>query len=475
MHGRVHERLREPLHRWVHGRGLREEGLGQALEALAFAFALPLGGVLLFPDDPLGVAAGFPWLAVGPALFAARYGAVAGIVCAAFAAAAAGLTWAAPHTPYAARPEALTVLAIGTLLSSLLIGEVSEGWRRRALRAEAESGYLRHRLERFSNDYHVLEVSHGQLEEYLAGQRTSLRGALERVRSVLSENEGSLGSGEALMAVFAQFCSVQVAGLYRMRTPSVVDPAPLAVHGAMGELPIFDRLLQLALAERRLVSVTSESAALGQHGDGLLVVVPIVDARGHLHAVLAVRDMHFMAFQQRNLNVLALLASHVGDLIGRTGSLGGDPAASFLAELDTALRFARSHAVPSSLVRLETVAHPRSDELAAFLARCIRGLDSSWIPPDPVADSRRTVAVLLPLVGPRGADAWLGRIAGEVSASHGVALADLLESARVLPLESASERPDCLRFIAGSDAAPAPGQPLTIVDGREEAYGDRAA
>ena len=472
---RIADALRRVLAR-VRASRTHDGGLGRALEALIFALALPLAGQLAFPADPFGVGSGFPWLALGPALFAARYGAGSGLVCAALAAALAGLSLALAHPAYADEPSTLVALAIGTLLLGLLVGEASEGWRRRALRAEAEGDYLRLRLERFSNDYRVLEVSHGQLEEYLAGQKLSLRGALERVRATLGERggEGALESGEALMAVFAQFCSVQVAGLYRVRSPSTLDPAPLAVHGAMGELPRFDKLLRLALAERRLVSVTAESAALEQHEDGLLAVVPIVDARERLHAVLAIRDMHFMAFQQRNLNVLALLASYVGDLIGRSGALDGDPAARFGGELDTALRFARSHSMPSALVRLRLVAHPGDERVAAYLAGRIRGLDSSWVPPRPDDEGGWTVVVLLPLVGSRGAGAWLARVAGELRARHGVALAELLEQAWVMRLEASHERGDCLAFVEAPDGPFAPGERLAFVD-EEGACDDRAA
>ena len=314
-------------------------GLGRALELLAFAVTVPLAGRLLFPTDPLGLDAGFPWVALGPAAVAARYGVGAGLITALLAIA----TFAWPSAAHAGRADELATLAGGTLLLALVVGDLAGGWRRRGLRAEAGNEYLRHRLEEFSTDYHVLKVSHGQLEEFVAGQRTSLRGALLALRPALAaggENEGGLADGRALMAVFARFCSVQVAGLYAMRNDTLVDPAALAVHGEMGDLPLFDPLLRRALAERRVVSVKLESAAAEQHGSALLAVVPIVDSRNRLHGVLAIRDMHFMAFQQRNLNLLALLAGYVGDLIARGGGLDDAPAERFVAELDTALRFA---------------------------------------------------------------------------------------------------------------------------------------
>ena len=71
--------------------------------------------------------------------------------------------------------------------------------------------------------------------------------------------------------------------------------------------------------------------ATEEHESGLLAVVPIADARGKLHGVLAIREMHFMAFQQANHNVLSLLGGYVGDLLARSGGLGNSRAGRFLA------------------------------------------------------------------------------------------------------------------------------------------------
>lgn len=427
----------------------RGRGVGRIVELLVFALAVPLVGRALFPTDPLGIDGGFPWAAIGPVVFAARYGLAAGLACALLAA----LAFMLPSAAYAGRGADVVALAIGTALLTLLIGDSASAWRRRSLRAEAENVYLRHRLKEFSNDYHVLKVSHGQLEEFLAGQRLSLREALEQIRP--SHGQGgsdALGGGEALMAVFAHFCSVQVAGLYVMKSDTLIDPVPVALHGGMGELPMFDPLLRLALAERRLVSVRHESAASNQHAAGLLAVVPIVDSRDRLHGLLAVRDMHFMAFQQRNLDTLALLAGYVADLIARSGGLGDAPAERFVAELDTALRFVRTHAVDSSLVRLRIAPHTQRDEIVAFLAEGIRSLDCAWVPTARVRDSV-TLAVLLPLVGEPGAGAWLARASAAVERRFGVALAPLLVSSSILPLERIHTRRECLLFLGTDEAA----------------------
>jgi len=421
----------------------RTPGLGRMVELTLFAVTAPLLGVLLFPHDPLGLGAGFPWLIIGPVVFAARYGIGAGVGCVTFAV----LVLALSTTVLSLPTIPIAGLAIGTMILAVIVGDAASSWRRRSLQAEAENGYLRHRLKEFSNDYHVLKVSHGQLEEFMAGQRLSLRRALQQIEPTLASGGNGLGSSVELMAVFAQFCSVQVAGLYAMKSDALVDVDALATHGDMGELPVFDPLLRLAIAERKLVSVRLDSAAANQHESGLIAVVPIVDSRDRLHGLLAIRDMHFMAFQQENLNVLALLASFVGDRIARGGGLGDTPGDRFMAELDSALRFSRSHAVPAALVVLEFRADRQTVAVAEFVSSAVRSLDSAWIPPSNGSQGQTKVAVLMPLVGELGCRAWLARVDRAVREEFSTELSSLLLGQRVLPLQRSLTRVECLAFV----------------------------
>jgi len=411
-------------------------------EIVAFATVMPVLVQVLTGEGAGGLVSGFSWAALGPVVLAARYGVAQGAACALLAAAALAVIGG----------PGVATLAIGTLVLATLVGDAASGWRRRALQAEAENGYLRHRLKEFSNDYHVLNLSHGQLEQSMAGQRLSLRCALQRLRPALATRDASREAGEELMAVFAQFCSVQVAALHTMKNATVIDEAPLAVLGGMNGLPRFDPLLRLAIGEKRLVSVKLDARAENLHEAGLLAVVPIVDSRERLHAVLAIRDMHFMAFQQQNLDTLALLASYIGDRIAHAGSLDQGPAEHFLAELDTALRFVKSHRVEAMLLSLRLGSHPLRERIAERLGEDLRRLDCSWRLPVAASDPDGcSIAVLLPLVGRAGANAWLDRVSAGIVGEFGVELRELLESARCLTLGADHDRRRALAFIDGDD------------------------
>lgn len=410
-------------------------------EMCAFAW-LPLGAaVLLFPTDPLGVVAGFPFAAAASIVFAARYGSSWGAACAVLA----SLGFFIVGSTYSATSAQLLALSVGTLIMSVLIGDVCNAWRTRSARAEAENQYLRHRLKEFSNDYHVLKVSHGQLEEFMAGQRMSLREALHRCKPMLTASEEGLQAGSELMAIFAQFCSVQVAGLYAMKDNEHVNPQPISTHGNMGDLPAFDPLLKLAVEHRELVSVKLASHATNSHEAGLLAVVPIVDSQGHMHGVLAVRDMHFMAFQQENLNILALLGGYVGDMLTRSRGAAQSRTGWFLAELDTALRFARENAVQSSLLCLQFEPTEFVNDVSEMVSTNIRSLDSSWLPA--TKNGSTTVVILLPLIAETECNAYLRRIGQSVRDEFDLELQDLLADVTTMQIMSSDSRETCLAFI----------------------------
>ncbi len=422
---------------------------GRMIELLIFSCLLPMGGLLAFSDDPTGLHAGFPWVAAGALVFAARYGSLWGVLCAV-------LTGLLINTPLFAHADAggqHAALALGTIIMCLVVGDAASSWRTRSQQSEAENQYLRHRLKEFSTDYHVLKVSHGQLEEHMAGQRLSLREALQRLKPVLSASGDGLQAGSELMAVFSQFCSIQVAGLYAMSGDSRVDPQPVATHGDMLELPLFDPILRTAIKERELVSIKLESLDEKHHENSLLAVVPLVDTNGRMHGVLAIKDMHFMAFQQQNLNILALLGNYMGDMLTRSKGAAESRAAWFMSELDTALRFAHSHSTESVLLSLRFNQEPSADKVAQFVSTSIRSLDASWLL---TADDDATVlCLLLPLMSETHGQAFLQRVDKAVANQFGHPLKTCVEGMQLKSLRGGDSRASCLSFLmkhAGADA-----------------------
>ena len=256
----------------------------KVIELIVFALIVPVIGFFFFKNDPVGMNSGFPWIVVPAVLFAARYGTVWGFICAVISAATLAYPWQA----YIDQTSSLIALGVGTVILSILVGDFASAGKKQSAQESAENKYLRHRLKEFSKDYHVLKVSHGQLEEFMAGNRMSVRQALQQLKPMLTSNTSDeIKAGSELMAVFAQFGAVQVAGLYGTKDRDRIDPKPIATHGGMPELNLFDPLIKLSIDSKQLVSVKLHAQETETVESELLAVVPIVDSHGHLHGILA--------------------------------------------------------------------------------------------------------------------------------------------------------------------------------------------
>lgn len=414
----------------------------RVVELVFFACLLPAGGLLAFPENPTGLSSGFPWVVVGSIIFAARYGSGWGVSCSILT----GLFLHIPAEAYASLSAQHSTLALGTIVISMLVGDASSTWRKRSRNSEAENEYLRHRLKEFSTDYHVLKVSHGLLEEYMAGQRLSLREALQQLKPVLTSNKQGMEAGGELMAIFSHFCSIQVAGLYALDDDGKIGQTPVAIHGDMIELPMFDTLLRTALSQKEMVSIKLESLAENHHQNSLLAVVPLVDTDGYIHGVLAIKDMHFMAFQQENLNLLALLGFYVGNQLTRSRGEALSRADWFLAELDTVMRFAHSHNTESSLLALKFWNIDEASQAAVYVSESIRSLDASWIITD--SEGASVLCLLLPLMSENQCIAFVHRMNRQVDEKYSKTLDVMLSDSKVMQITEADTRTSCLHFLA---------------------------
>ncbi len=414
----------------------------KVVELVAFALIVPVIGHLFFRNDPVGMNSGFAWVILPPVIFAARYGSVWGFVCAIASVSVLAYPWQA----YADQTSALITLGVGTIILSILVGDFASAGKKQSAQESAENKYLRHRIKEFSKDYHVLKVSHGQLEEFMAGNRLSVRQALQQLKPMLkSNNSDEIKAGSELMAVFAQYGAVQVAGLYGVKEKGRVDPKPIATHGDMPELNLFDPLIKLSIEHKKLVSVQLQAQETETVESELLAVVPIVDSHDHLHGVLVIKDMHFMAFQQENLNVLSLLGSYVGDLLTRSKGEGESQSGWFMAELSNAIRFAHSSKVPSCLLALRLTSNAQTQFVIDFLTTNTRSLDSNWQPDH--AEDQATIVFLLPLMTEVQGQAFLQRVSKKLFDEQQIDLSSMTEIVSTKLIKTRDTEESCLNFV----------------------------
>lgn len=419
---------------------LRSGQYYRLIELIAYALILPVAGLLLFEHNPTGVSGGFPWVAAAPVIFTVRYGCAWGVSCAVLMAAFINLPFAA----YTGLSAANGVLGLGTIALCLIIGDISSATIKRRLQSESENQYLRHRLRTFSTDYHILKVSHEQLEEYMAGQRLSLRAALQKLKPLVDEN--GLRAADDLMAVFSQFCSVQTAGLYVVSQDVRVEPDAVSTVGAMPDLSLFDPVLQLAMKERELVSIRHDQLKASHRLQGLIAVAPLVDSKGCLHGLLAVKEMHFMAFQQPNLDLLALLGSYVGNLLSSANNAAGSQAERFLDEVRTSLQFSKQHYTQSVMLSLQFEPSDEGLQVAQFVCDGVRNLDASWLSSD--SQQSPVVCLLFPMMSVAAGQAFLQRLDKALIEKFDIQLSHIMQDSQIRALTAKDSLDTCKAFFS---------------------------
>lgn len=357
------------------------------------------------PYDPYFVKSDFPWLALAPLLTGLRYGFAHGFASALALALGMGLGHRLGWSGLAELPGSRLV---GTLVLGMLAGEFSDRWVRRLQRLRVVGRYRQQRLEEFSRAYHLLKVSHDRLEERMAGNTTSLRGALLTLRRRL--NEGRVRSlrdvGDALMDLFAEHGWVQVAGLHEVNHRGEVLPEPVAELGAAGRIDPAQELLRRAIDTGALVTVRELSVSTGP-----LAAVPLQDVEGEMIGVVVIHEMPFVAFTEEHLHLLVVLGGHTADVLqsARTAGGEGDPAAQdFLRKLRRAHSDLRRYQLPCALTVVALLPGAVRLGVDRLIEGTKRGLDQDWR--RFASGGRIYLFLLMPLTDAQGIEGYERRI-----------------------------------------------------------------
>jgi hypothetical protein len=278
------------------------------VESLGTSAALVAIGALIDRRDPFLLQRGFSWLTLSPLLAGLQYGSTRGLATAAIQALALAAAWKSGITQV---PDTLAEIVLGWLVTGLLAGEFRDAWRRRTGQLEAFGEHARCRLESLGRAYLALKICHDRLRRASPPGSATLRDALSGFRRELAEHpeRASLEClGDRILTLFAEHAFIRAATLHPVDRKGRPGPA-IAVLGSAAEAQA-DPLVCRAARSGLTVSVRD-----GGHAGSVLVAVPLIDAACRAHAVVAVRDLPFLALHQETLELLAVLGGRLGDSI----------------------------------------------------------------------------------------------------------------------------------------------------------------
>jgi hypothetical protein len=286
------------------------------LEVTLISLSLPSITWLLNINDPFFLKEGFPWIIIPPLLMALRYGTRCGVYSLLLLATLSHTyLWVqgieADHSWFE--------LWAGGLFTALAAGELSGHWKQKYLQEKQRSETMQSEVSNVEQKIQLLQISHSQLEVEAMGANRSLWRSLKLLEDEIPAGQQSLDHlpklARKMMQILKTYEWLEVAAFYAISDKGKLCSQPLAKTGSMFDLKSEDHILQQVLKTARPLSLNRDSSLSGNYqqlGTSLLAAFPVVDKQQTVHLVLAVQQVSFLAFEPKNLNLLATLCTWLG-------------------------------------------------------------------------------------------------------------------------------------------------------------------
>ena len=262
-------------------------------------------------DTVLGSETSFFWPLFGPMLISIRYGFANGVIC--------GLMVIAGVASSLQLDENLQnfsfSLSVGMILTLMIVGEFRDHWHEINQKFNLDHDYMRQKLESFTKNYHLLKVSHDQLEHRIAGERVSLRASVNRLQEIALKNTENRFENmrSAFLNIIAEIVGLEVAGIYRIKNDQIDknDHAVISEHHA---LDLKDPMLKDMMETKKLLT----AAKIGKdeiHKSRYQVCIPLLDTADNLQAIAVAEKVKFFMLTPSNIALLSLVSNFAADLL----------------------------------------------------------------------------------------------------------------------------------------------------------------
>lgn len=358
------------------------------LEIIGLVLCLPLLA-LLFDFKPSALLdTAFPWLMLPSVLVALRYGTGKGLV--ALVLLSLGFAAIARFEPYVLTQRHFE-LWVGIFLVTVISGEIAQYWQQRYLKQQEETKKTQSTLRKTERSMQVLQLSHAQLEEEMLGATQSLKSSLDLVErtvpSNLSAQERKQWLLGQMMVVLSTYDWLETGAFFQLDASGQLNPQPLAKIGNPTHLSKHDFLVQEALYKGKPVSVPRD-LYLSDHykrlGTPLIAAIPVVDDKYRIHAILTIEHLNFVAFSQKNLNLLAALCAWLGTLLSdsqgeTTQTQQLLPYKLAIDEIHASLLVMMSHKRSVTLSNIWLPKSERGKEYLKFLQTALQDKNRMWV------------------------------------------------------------------------------------------------
>ncbi|MBS3797905.1 PelD GGDEF domain-containing protein [Pseudoalteromonas sp. BDTF-M6] len=363
----------------------------------------------------------FYWPMFGPVLIALRYGFGRGMMSFVLLLLGAGLFDRLLGTQI----QLSFSVSVGTAVVTMLVGEFRDHWHEINQRFDLNHRYMEQKLKSFTQNYHLLKISHDQLEQRAAGKQMSLRTGIQLLQQAASgHTENRLANlAQKSLQVFADVITMYQAGLYEVRDGKLV-PGALATVGSDHQLHPGDPMLADVLVSKAVLS-PADFIESDEHQLHYQLVVPMVDVSGEIQGVLLAEKVKFVSLTEGNIALMALLAGYIANFMSHqlfAPILQPEQRQLFSQYLDNQLWYKRHYGVDSALVVFtDTSAKQYLDLYRVTDYR--RGADVYWACEN--SEGKQVLCVLLPMTTAIEAQQFIERIETILNDKHNYAAGEL--------------------------------------------------
>ena len=363
----------------------------------------------------------FYWPMLGPLVIALRYGFGRGMMSFVLLLVSVGVVDNFIATEV---PISLSV-SVGTAVVTMLVGEFRDHWHDINQRFELNHRYMEQKLKSFTQNYHLLKISHDQLEQRAAGKQMSLRTGIQLLQQAASGHaENRLANlAQKSLQVFADVITMYQAGLYEIRDDKLV-PGALATIGSEHALIADDLMLQDVYTSKAVLSpanfIDSDDYNLNYQ-----LVIPLVDVSGELQGVVLAEKVKFVSLTQSNIALIALLAGYIANFMSHqlfAPILKPEQRQLFRQYLENQLWYKRHYGADSAMVVFYDNSEAQHLDLE-HVTDFRRGADIYWSCER--EDGRQALCVLLPMTTVMEAEQFVQRIRSILANNAPIAEGDL--------------------------------------------------
>lgn len=251
----------------------------------------------------------FFWPMLGPILIALRYGFGRGMMSFVLLLISVGIA----NNILSIEVSISLTVSVGTAVITMIVGEFRDHWHDINQRYELDHRYMDQKLKSFTQSYHLLKISHDQLEQRAAGKQMSLRTGIQMLQQIALDKsrEDNTVLAQKSLQVLADVIPMYQAGLYRVKDGKLM-PETLACIGNQHRLHSEDAMLRDVFDCKAVLS-TANFVELEKHNLHYQLVIPLVDVSGEIQGIVLAEKVKFISLTQSNIALTALLASYIAN------------------------------------------------------------------------------------------------------------------------------------------------------------------